>query len=75
MRIDEVKILYKRFKMPYFGQSLMSQVALIKEFERVCQIMRENRGALSMKIIGPNLAVPPDGDLPQVQICDSVPSE
>lgn len=54
---------------------LMSQMPLIKLFEHVCQIMRENRGAMSMKSIGPNLAVPPDGDLPQVQIFDSVCSE
>lgn len=41
----------------------------------MCQIMLENRGAASMKSIGPNLAVPPDGDLPQVQIRDSVFNE
>ena len=34
--------------------------------------MHESRGAVSMKSIGPNLAVPPDGDLPQVQIFNSI---
>lgn len=53
----------------------MSQTPFIKQFEHVCQIMHEYRGAVSMKSIGPKLAVPPDGDLPQVQICDSVCSE
>lgn len=37
--------------------------------------MHKNRGAVSMKSTGPNLDVPPDGDLPQVQICDSVCGE
>lgn len=32
--------------------------------------MHENSGAVRMKSTGPNLAVPPDGDFPQVQICD-----
>lgn len=57
------------------NRGLMSQMPLIKLFEHVCQIMHENRGAMSMKSIGPNLAVAPDGDLPQVQICDSVCGE
>lgn len=50
----------------------MSQMLLIKLAEHVCQIVHENRDAVSMKSIGPNLAVPPDGDLPQVQIYDSI---
>lgn len=53
----------------------MTQMLLIKLFEHVCQIMHENRGAVSVKRSGPTLAVPPDGDLPQVQTCDSERSE
>lgn len=41
----------------------------------MCQILHRNKGAVSMKSSGPNLATPPDGGLPQVQICDSVFSE
>lgn len=62
-------------KCLFLDRSLMSQMPLIKLFEHVCQIMHGYGGAVSMKSIGPKLAVPPDGDLPQVQICDSVCSE
>lgn len=54
------------------GELNESNAFQLKLFEHVCQIMHENSGAVSMKSIGPNLAVQPDGDLPQVQICDSV---
>lgn len=47
----------------------------LKLFGHACQIMHKNRRAVSMKSIGANLALPPDGDLPQVLICDSVSSE
>lgn len=32
--------------------------------------MHEHSDAVRMKSIGPNLTMPPDGDLPQVQICN-----
>lgn len=41
----------------------------------MCLIMHKNSGAVSMKSTGPNLALPPDGDLPQVLICDRACSE
>ena len=50
----------------------MRKCVLIIVFEHVCQTLLRNKGAPSMKSSGPNLAFPPDGDLPQVQICDSV---
>lgn len=36
----------------------------------MCLITHRNSGTQSMKSVGPNLAVAPDGGLPQVLICD-----